>query len=154
LEQIGAEMFASPRLAASQKGKDSLTLSGNSKGSLASFALIGLLTSSAAQAGWTAKGEWARADGQVRVRLTPCGGKICAVNTWAKDPQGEEKPGDRFIMTVKAADNRHWTGSAFDPRRNLVYTMDMSMAGPQLMTRGCLTGSSLCQSAAWTRVGN
>jgi len=141
-------------LAASRQGEGSLRLRVRSKGRLASVAVLGLLISSAADAGWTAKGEWARDDGEIRVRLTPCGGKICAVNTWAKDPQGEEKAGDRFIMTLTAANDRHWTGSAFDPRRNLVYTMDMSMAGPQLMTRGCLSGSSLCQSAAWTRVGN
>jgi uncharacterized protein (DUF2147 family) len=97
-------------------------------------------------------GVWARDDGQVRVRVSHCGGKICVVNTWAKDPQGQEKPGDRFIMTLVSTDQSHWTGSAFDPQRKLVYSMDVSVSGEQLTTRGCITGSTLCQSAEWTRI--
>lgn len=130
----------------------------SSKGRAASLALTGMLlgvsASSAAYAGAATNGVWARDDGQVRVRLTRCGGKICAVNTWTKDPQGEEKAGDRFIMTLASTGATHWTGSAFDPKRKLVYSMDMSLVGEQMTTRGCLTGSSLCQSAAWTRIGN
>ncbi|HLW90322.1 MAG TPA: DUF2147 domain-containing protein [Roseiarcus sp.] len=113
----------------------------------------GLLSASAASAGWTANGEWARDDGLVRTRLAPCGGKICAINTWANDPGGDERPGDEFVMTLIATDPRHWTGSAFDARRNLNYSMDLTIEGRQLMTRGCLAGSSLCRTAAWTRVG-
>jgi uncharacterized protein (DUF2147 family) len=130
----------------------------SSKGRAASLALAGMLLGvsapSAAYAGAMTNGVWARDDGQVRVRLTRCGGKICAVNTWTRDPQGQEKAGDRFIMTLASAGASHWTGSAFDPKRNLVYSMDMSQAGEQMTTRGCLTGSSLCQSAAWKRIGN
>jgi uncharacterized protein (DUF2147 family) len=140
------------------KGEKLVTLFGSSKGRAASLAPVGvllvLLASSGAYAGAATNGVWARDDGQVRVRLTRCGGKICAVNTWARDPQGQEKAGDRFIMTMTSTGASHWTGSAFDPKRNLVYSMDMSMAGGQMTTRGCLTGSSLCQSAAWTRIGN
>jgi uncharacterized protein (DUF2147 family) len=129
-----------------------VTLFGLTKTGLGTAALVGLLASSAAQAGWTANGEWARDDGQVRVRLSRCGGKICAINTWTRDPAGQEKPGDRFVMSLISTDPSHWTGSAFDPQRNLVYTMDVSVSGQQLMTRGCLNGSTLCQTAAWTRV--
>ena len=129
-----------------------MNLSGFSKLCLGSVALAGLLASSAAQAGLKVKGEWARDDGEVRVRLSSCGGKICAVNTWARDPQGQEKAGDRFIMNLVSTDAGHWTGSAFDPQRNLVYTMDVSVSGRQLTTRGCLSGSTMCQTAAWTRV--
>lgn len=128
-----------------------MTLIGFTKACLGAAALAGVMASSA-QAGWTASGEWARDDGQVRVRLSRCGGKICAVNTWARDPYGQEKAGDRFIMTLVSTDSSHWTGSAFDPQRNLSYTMDLSVSGRQLTTRGCISGSTLCETAAWTRV--
>jgi uncharacterized protein (DUF2147 family) len=110
-----------------------------------------VLTSTAAEAGWN--GEWARDDGLVRTRLAPCGGKICAVNTWAKG-DGDEKAGDTFVLTLVATDRSHWTGSAFDRKRNLNYSMDMSVEGGQLTTRGCLPGSSLCKTAEWKRVGD
>ena len=130
-----------------------MTVSGLSKGYLAPLAILGLLASlSAAQAGAVTNGEWAREDGQVRVRLSSCGSKICAVNTWARDPQGQEKAGDKFVMSLVAKNADHWTGSAFDPQRQLVYTMDVSVTGGELTTRGCLSGSTLCQTAAWKRV--
>jgi uncharacterized protein (DUF2147 family) len=110
-----------------------------------------VLTSTAAEAGWN--GEWARDDGLVRTRLAPCGGKICAVNTWAKG-DGDEKAGDSFVLTLVATDRSHWTGSAFDRKRNLSYSMDMSLDKGQLTTRGCLAGSSLCKTVEWKRVGN
>jgi uncharacterized protein (DUF2147 family) len=124
-----------------------------SKGRLAIVVAAGSLITSVANAGWSANGEWARDDGLVRARLAPCGGKICAVNTWARDPQGEEKPGDEFVMTLTATDPTHWIGSAFDLQRNVSYSMELIVEGRQLTTRGCLVGSSLCKSAAWTRVG-
>ena len=81
-------------------GEHLVTLSGFSKGALCAAGLLGLLASTSAEAGWAANGEYARDDGSVKVRLSQCGGKICVVNTWAKDPQGQEKAGDRFIMTL------------------------------------------------------
>jgi uncharacterized protein (DUF2147 family) len=71
-----------------------------------------------------------------------------------KNPNGEEKPGDKFIMTTTVVGPGHWMGSALDPRRNLSYTVDLLMAGDRLTTRGCLSGGSARISADWTRVGN
>ena len=133
-------------------GEHLVTLSGFSKGALCAAGLLGLLASTSAEAGWNANGEYARDDGSVKVRLSKCGGKICVTNTWARDPQGQEKAGDRFIMTLVSTDPSHWTGSAFDPQRHLVYTMDVNVSGQQLTTRGCLSGSTMCQTAGWTRV--
>src|SRR5579872_3893017 len=129
-------------------GEHLVTLSGFSKGALCAAGLLGLLASGSAEAGWNANGEYARDDGSVKVRVAKCGGKICVTNTWARDPQGQEKAGDRFIMTLVSTDSSHWTGSAFDPQRNLNFTMDLSVSGRQLTTRGC----TLCETAAWTRV--
>ena len=99
-------------------------------------------------------GEWMRDDGLVRARIARCGGQICAINTWTENPNGEEKIGDRIIMLVRAAVPGHWTGSAFDPKRKLHYTVDLQLDGDRLMTRGCLADRTLCKSAEWRRAGS
>ena len=99
-------------------------------------------------------GEWMRDDGLIRARIARCGGQICAINTRAKNPNGEEKIGDRFIMLVRAAAPGHWTGSAFDPKRKLHYTVDLQLDGDRLMTSGCPADSTFCKSAEWRRAGS
>jgi uncharacterized protein (DUF2147 family) len=98
-------------------------------------------------------GEWARDDGLLRARIAPCGTKICATTTWTKDPKGVEKAGDRFIMTVTAANPGHWTGMAFDPQRKLEYAVDLRLEEGRLITQGCISGSTVCKIDDWTRVG-
>src|SRR5271170_6837537 len=55
-------------------------------------------------------GEWMRDDGLIRARIARCGGQICAINTRAKNPNGEEKIGDRVIMLVGRAWSLDWLG--------------------------------------------
>src|ERR1700722_11590037 len=117
---------------------------------LAMCAVAGFSTSAMAVAAMPS-GEWARDDGSVRARIVRCGGKICAVNTWAKDPKGLEKAGDKVIMEVKPAAPGHWTGSAFDPQRKLNFTVDLQVDGDRLITRGCVSGSTACVTADWIR---
>ena len=117
------------------------------------IALGGVLTFCGAYAGQTAvDGEWARDDGVLRTHIAACGSDICAVNSWAKNPQGDEKVGDKLIMTLRQTDRDHWTGSAFDPQRNLTYSMDLSVAGDRMTTRGCMLAGILCRGVGWTRV--
>jgi uncharacterized protein (DUF2147 family) len=116
--------------------------------------LIGFSTGAAAFAAAAPTGEWAREDGLVRARVTRCGSNICATNTWTRDPNSVEKPGDRFIMSVRAANPGHWTGSAFDPQRKINFTVDLQIEGNRLTTRGCISGSTVCNSFAWTRIRN
>jgi uncharacterized protein (DUF2147 family) len=116
--------------------------------------IAGLSTSTATFAAASPSGQWTRDDGSERARISRCGTKICATTTWVKNPNGMEKPGDKFIMTITAGGPGHWMGSALDPRRNLRYTVDLLMEGDRLTTRGCLSGGAACISADWTRVGN
>src|SRR5271155_2916672 len=99
---------------------------GNAKtSSWAAFVfLAGLSTAAAAFAAPAPTGEWARGDGLVRARVSRCGSNICATNTWTRDPNSVEKPGDRLIMTLTAANPDHWTGSAFDPQRKVTFSVD------------------------------
>ncbi len=99
----------------------------------------------------SADGDWARDDGLIRSRVAPCGAAVCATNIWAKNPQGDEKVGDKLVMTLNEIDANHWTGSAFDPQRNRTYSMEMSVAGDRMTTRGCIL-RILCRSVGWTRM--
>jgi uncharacterized protein (DUF2147 family) len=121
-----------------------------SKTPIAAFG--GLLALSGASAAGSANGDWARDDGLIRTHIAACGEAICATNTWAKNPQGDEKVGDKLVMTLNATDPNHWTGSAFDPQRDRSYSMEMSVAGDRLTTRGCVLGGILCRSVGWTRM--
>jgi len=97
-------------------------------------------------------GAWARDDGLVRSRIGPCGTQICATNIWVKNPQGPEKAGDRLEMTLKERGPGHWSGSAFDPQRNLTYAMTLTVDGRRMSTSGCILGGVLCRAVGWRRV--
>jgi len=115
-------------------------------------ALGGLLSLCGAAGAGNADGDWARGDGLARTHIAACGGAICATNIWAKNPQGDEKVGNRLIMTLNETGADHWTGSAFDPQRDRTYAMEMSVAGNRLTTRGCILGGIFCRSVGWTRI--
>ena len=98
-------------------------------------------------------GEWARGDGQARVRIEACGTSTCAINTWIKDPASSEKVGDRLIMNVEASGPNKFAGQASDPQRGLTYNIEIDMALANAMTtRGCVLGHLLCKTVGWTRI--
>ena len=99
-----------------------------------------------------ADGNWARDDGLIRTHIAACGEETCATNIWAKDPQGEEKVGDKLIMKLKTVDPGHMTGTAFDPQRNRTYSLQLNVAGDRLTTRGCILAGIVCRSVGWTRM--
>jgi uncharacterized protein (DUF2147 family) len=97
-------------------------------------------------------GNWARDDGDAKVRMAPCGAALCATNTWIRDPASSEKAGDRLVMALKPAGADAWKGTAYDPQRKRSYGMTMSLKGGKLLTRGCVLGGLLCKSVSWTRI--
>lgn len=96
-------------------------------------------------------GEWARGDGNARVRIQPCGASLCAINTWIQDSSGGERVGDRLVMTVKPDGDGRLVGSAFDPQRDRSYGITITYSGSQMSTRGCVIGV-LCKTVSWTKV--
>lgn len=95
-------------------------------------------------------GIWARGDGNAKVRISPCGGSLCAVNVWIRNP-GSEKVGDRLVMTVKPTSSGVYEGSAFDPQRNLRFSSRITLNGNSMTTSGCVLGGIICRTASWTR---
>ncbi len=98
------------------------------------------------------QGNWSRGDGKARVTIAPCGGDICAVNTWIKPGVKDEKEGDKLVMSVKP-EGAKYVGRAFDPQRNLHYRLTITMNGDSKMTTsGCVLGGLICKSMQWTRL--
>ncbi len=98
------------------------------------------------------EGQWARGDGNAKVRIASCGSDICATNTWIKPGTPSEKTGDRLVMTIKPGADGNYTGNAFDPQRNLTYRITVTVNGDRMATRGCIAVGLLCKSVDWTRI--
>ncbi|MBL8584621.1 MAG: DUF2147 domain-containing protein [Rhizobiaceae bacterium] len=97
-----------------------------------------------------ARGVWLRNDGNARVMIAPCGDKLCATNLWIGDTSGGEAVGDRLIMTLKPVSDSKLSGTAYDPKRGLTYSMTMQVSANKLTTRGCVVGGLLCKNVNWT----
>lgn len=96
-------------------------------------------------------GEWARGDGNTRVRIEPCGQSLCAINTWVKDTSNGEQVGHRLVMSVKPEGGQRMTGTAFDPQRDRTYNITIDYSAASMSTRGCILGV-LCKTVSWTRI--
>jgi uncharacterized protein (DUF2147 family) len=98
----------------------------------------------------TASGVWMRDDGNARVRIAPCGQSLCATNLWIGDTSKGEAVGDKLIMTVTPKSATTLTGKAYDPKRNLTYSITLQVTGKRLKTKGCVVGGLLCRDVVWT----
>jgi len=98
------------------------------------------------------QGEWARGDGNARVRMEPCGPDVCAVNTWIRPGVRGEKVDDRLIMTLAGDGPSRWTGKAYDPQRGLTYRITITADAHSMTTNGCVLGGLICKRMGWTRV--
>lgn len=97
-------------------------------------------------------GAWARGDGNARVQIAPCGSDVCATNTWIKPGTPSEKTGDKLVMSIHPASNGHFSGTAFDPQRNMTYDISLSVKGDSMVTKGCVLVGLVCKDVHWTRI--
>lgn len=98
------------------------------------------------------EGQWARGDGNAKVRIAPCGSDICAVNTWIKPGTRKEKTGDKLVMTITPGDDGVYSGTAFDPQRDMTYKLTVTVNGDRMTTRGCIVAGLLCKGVDWARI--
>jgi uncharacterized protein (DUF2147 family) len=97
-------------------------------------------------------GVWMRDDGNARVRIAPCGDKTCATNLWIRDRSKGETPGDQLIMSVKRSSDTEFSGTAYDPKRGLTYSVDITLENQAMKTRGCVLARLLCKTVGWAQV--
>jgi uncharacterized protein (DUF2147 family) len=94
-------------------------------------------------------GVWLRDDGNARVRIAPCGSKLCATNLWIKDTSKGEEVGDRLVMSLDRKSDSELTGTAYDPKRQKTYRITVIVNSNSLTTRGCILGGLLCRGVNW-----
>ena len=97
-------------------------------------------------------GNWARSDGKAKVKIAKCGADICATNTWIKPGTPSEKAGDVLVMKVEKVSDGQYSGSAFDPQRDMSYKITLDVGADKMTTKGCLLGGLLCKGVGWTRI--
>ena len=116
------------------------------------LALIVACPSAAGAASTTLDGTWLRDDGNARVRIAPCGDKICATNLWIGDTSTGEAAGDKLVMTLARQPDGTFSGSAYDAKRDWTYSMTITAAPGALTTRGCIVGRLICRDVNWKAV--
>lgn len=116
---------------------------------IATACILGL--AGAAQAA-DINGNWARSDGKAKVKIAKCGADICATNTWIKPGTPSEKAGDVLVMKVKADADGNYSGSAFDPQRDMSYKITLIVGENKMTSKGCVLGGLLCKGVGWTRI--
>ncbi|TAN16532.1 MAG: DUF2147 domain-containing protein [Rhizobiaceae bacterium] len=94
-------------------------------------------------------GVWMREDGNARVRIAPCGSKVCATNLWIRDTSKGEEIGDRLVMSLNRKSDTKFAGTAYDPKRNKNYAITVIVGRDSLITRGCILGGLLCRNVNW-----
>lgn len=97
-------------------------------------------------------GVWLRDDGNARVRIAPCGSKICATNLWIKDASKGEEVGDRLVMSLDRMSETKLAGTAYDPKRDKSYALTVIVGHNSLITRGCILRGLLCRNVNWEQV--
>jgi uncharacterized protein (DUF2147 family) len=101
--------------------------------------------------GGSITGDWGRVDGTLRITIAPCGERLCAVNTWSGDPDGGDRVGDRLVLSLSPSDASTLAGEAFDERRKLTYSLQISLDRDAMRTRGCLLAGVACRTMNWIR---
>jgi uncharacterized protein (DUF2147 family) len=97
-------------------------------------------------------GDWARSDGKAKVKIAKCGADICATNTWIKPGTPSEKAGDVLVMKIEKVSDNTYSGSAFDPQRDMSYKITLDVGDSKMTSKGCVLGGLLCKGVGWTRI--
>lgn len=116
------------------------------------LSILALVMSTSSALAGNIEGQWARGDGNAKVKIAPCGSDICAVNTWIKPGTPKEKTGDKLVMSIKPTSGGEYSGTAFDPQRDLTYKLTVSVKGNSMTTKGCVLAGILCKGVNWTRI--
>jgi uncharacterized protein (DUF2147 family) len=124
-----------------------------------------------AQAGGEVAGIWLTQAGDAKVRVSRCGGGICGVVVWLKDPinpaTGKPQIDDKnpnpalaqrpmiglpLFSGMRAAGPNKWSGQIYNADDGNSYASNISVAGPDtLKVEGCV--GALCGGENWTRSG-
>ena len=133
--------------------------------------LAALLSAPAAnaQAGPDPSGIWLTQAGDAKIRVSKCGGGICGVVVWLRDPidsaTGKPQIDDKnrnpvlakrpmiglpLFSGMQPAGSNKWSGQIYNADDGNTYASNISMASPDaLKVEGCV--GALCGGENWTR---
>jgi uncharacterized protein (DUF2147 family) len=133
-----------------------------------SMALLGALPARA-QAGDDVSGIWLTQAGDAKVRVSKCGGGICGVIVWLKDPidpaTGKPQIDDKnhnpslarrpmiglpLFLGMQPAGPNKWSGQIYNADDGNSYASNVSVEGPDtLKVEGCV--GAFCGGESWSR---
>ena len=116
-------------------------------------------------------GIWLTQAGDARVRVSKCGGGICGVIVWLKEPidpaTGRPQVDDKnpnpalarrpmiglpLFSGMRPSDPNKWSGHIYNADDGKSYESHISVSGPDtLRVEGCV--GALCGGENWSRVG-
>jgi uncharacterized protein (DUF2147 family) len=122
-----------------------------------------------AQGAGDVSGVWLTQAGDAKVRVTRCGGGICGVVVWLRDPvnatTGKPQVDDKnpnpslarrpmiglpLFIGMHAAGANKWSGQIYNADDGSIYASNVSMAGADtLKVEGCM--GAFCGGENWTR---
>jgi uncharacterized protein (DUF2147 family) len=133
--------------------------------------MAALLAAPAAKAQFDGEvsGIWLTQAGDAKVRVSKCGGGICGVVVWLRDPinpaTGKPQVDDKnpnpalakrpmiglpLFMGMRAAGPNKWSGQIYNADDGNSYVSNVSVSGPDaLRVEGCV--GALCGGETWTR---
>jgi uncharacterized protein (DUF2147 family) len=131
-------------------------------------ALLGL-PGAFAQAGGEVSGIWLTQAGDAKVRVSRCGGGICGVVVWLRDPinpaTGKPQVDDKnpnpalakrpivglpLFMGMRPSGQNRWSGQIYNADDGNSYASNISVPGPDaLRVEGCV--GTLCGGETWSR---
>jgi uncharacterized protein (DUF2147 family) len=115
-------------------------------------------------------GTWLTQAGDAKVRVSKCGGGICGVVVWLRDPinpaTGKPQVDDKnpnpalarrpmiglpLFSGMQPTGPAKWSGQIYNADDGNSYASNISMSGPDaLKVEGCV-GAGLCGGENWTR---
>jgi uncharacterized protein (DUF2147 family) len=124
-----------------------------------------------AQEGGNPAGIWLTQAGDAKVRVSKCGGGLCGVVVWLRDPidsnTGKPQVDDKnhnpslakrpmiglpLFSGMRSTGPNKWSGQIYNADDGNTYASNVSVTGPDtLKVEGCMGG--LCGGENWTRSG-
>lgn len=97
-------------------------------------------------------GLWQRADAQIEARFYPCGDKLCARVTAAKDKTAQVRNGTALIQSAVKTAHNMWEGPLLelDSGKTVAGVITLH-GGDTLSLKGC-TATVFCRIDTWNRV--
>jgi uncharacterized protein (DUF2147 family) len=136
---------------------------------IATLAALVAATPAVAQSAGRPDGIWLTQAGDAKIRVSRCGGGICGVVVWLKDPidpaTGKPQVDDKnsnpalakrpiiglsLFSAMRPAGPNQWSGQIYNADDGKIYASKISVAGPTtLKVEGCV--GTLCGGEEWTR---